>query len=251
MGREIRKVPPHWDHPKQNPNENRYGHEGLQPMHNQTFEVRFAEWLADFDRIRAGNLDELERKCYPRGLADWLIDEGAPHDPAYYRPWKDEEATWFQLWETVSEGTPVSPPFASKEELADHLAEHGDNFGASEGRDEGKGARLSLCHGRRMGAVSRGRRRQGDDWRRVRYARRARPMTVCHGCNKPLDAGLFEVRTYHTQCDPQGRVTMLERAIQAFLAHWDSDRRVIDDPVSELRAALAGRPVQMKPAEPA
>lgn len=132
MGREIRRVPPHWDHPKRDPARNPYRNEGLQPMYDQSFDERFAEWLADFDRIRAGNLTDLEREFYPRGLADWLLDEGQPHDPAYYRPWKDSEATWYQLWETVSEGTPVSPPFATKEELADHLAQYGDGgWGAS------------------------------------------------------------------------------------------------------------------------
>lgn len=96
-----------------------------QPMYDRSFEGAWAEWLADFDRIRAGNLDDLERECYPRGLADWIQDCLAP-DPAYYRPWRDEEATWFQVWQTVSEGTPVSPPFATKEELIDYLAKHGD-----------------------------------------------------------------------------------------------------------------------------
>jgi hypothetical protein len=37
-----------------------------------------------------------------------------------------EDATWYQLWETVSEGTPVTPPFATKEELVQYLVEHGD-----------------------------------------------------------------------------------------------------------------------------
>jgi hypothetical protein len=26
---------------------------------------------------------------------------------------KGKEATWFQAWETVTEGTPVTPPFAT------------------------------------------------------------------------------------------------------------------------------------------
>ena len=123
MGREVRRVPPNWKHPETQDN---YGRTCLQPMHDETFDERFTEWLADFDRVRAGNLTDTEREWYPRGLADWLMDEGAPLDPAYYRPWQDDEATWFQLWETVSEGTPVSPPFATKEELAAHLAVHGD-----------------------------------------------------------------------------------------------------------------------------
>jgi len=124
MGREIRRVPANWQHPKTT---NKYsGREELQPMYDQHFDARFAEWLADFDRVRAGNLDDIEAECYPRGLADWLQDEGAPPDPAYYRPWKDDDATWFQVWETVSAGTPVSPPFATPGELIDYLSTNGD-----------------------------------------------------------------------------------------------------------------------------
>lgn len=73
-------------------------------MYDENFESAFAEWLADFDRIRSGGITDFERECYPSSnpLAEWLCDEGMPRDPAYYRPWRDEEATWFQVWETVS-----------------------------------------------------------------------------------------------------------------------------------------------------
>lgn len=126
MGREIRRVPANWQHPMTDRRDGRG--ERKQPMYKGRFDKRFAEWLADFDRIRAGNLDDLERECYPRGLADWLNDEGLPPDPAYYETWSEEEATWYQVWETVSEGTPVSPPFATEDELIDYLAANGDEW---------------------------------------------------------------------------------------------------------------------------
>jgi hypothetical protein len=94
-------------------------------MYDEHFDNAFAEWLADFDRIRAGDLKDYEKECYPNGLSDYLSDHSVPLR-SYYRPWKDGEGTWFQLWETVSEGTPVSPPFATKEELAEYLAKNGD-----------------------------------------------------------------------------------------------------------------------------
>lgn len=81
MGREIRRVPPNWEHPQRDPRKNPYRHEGLQPMRDRRFDEAFAEWLEDFDRVRAGNLSDFERECYPRGLADWLHDEGAPPEP--------------------------------------------------------------------------------------------------------------------------------------------------------------------------
>lgn len=123
MGREIRMVPPNWEHPKNDRGQ-------LQPMHDENFADRFANWLVDFDRIRRGELTDLDRECYAEPgmnpLAEWLRDEGTPPNPAYYRPWRDEEATWVQVWETVSEGTPVSPPFETREELADYLVKNGD-----------------------------------------------------------------------------------------------------------------------------
>lgn len=130
MGREIRMVPPNWQHSK-----NDRGH--LQPMHDRSFADEFTQWLADFDRVRAGSLTDLERECYAEPgmnpLAEWLRDEGTPPNPAYYRPWRDDEATWFQVWETVSEGTPVTPPFASRSELVDYLVAGGDDWDRKRG----------------------------------------------------------------------------------------------------------------------
>ena len=97
-------------------------------MYDYHFDDVFADWLAEFDRIRAGDLDEQERKWYPRGLGDWLSDNGRPPDPAYYRPWKDDGATWYQVWATESgggrgQGTPITPRLPL-EELLEYLVNH-------------------------------------------------------------------------------------------------------------------------------
>jgi hypothetical protein len=121
MGREIRKVPANWEHPVTT---DLYGRERLQPMYDQTFSDAASEWKESFAKWEAG-----ERPSYfedrPEGYEYWEWDN-TPPDRAFYRPWKDEDATWVQLWETVSEGTPISPAFATPEELVDYLAEHGD-----------------------------------------------------------------------------------------------------------------------------
>ena len=111
MGREIRKVPPNWDHPKKEGYDDR-----LQPMYDRDYTTARKEWL---DGLAAHKPEEHDG-------ADFWEWEGGPPERAYYRLYSDEEATWFQLWETVSEGTPVSPPFATKEELAAYLAVNGD-----------------------------------------------------------------------------------------------------------------------------
>lgn len=122
MGREIRKVPAGWDHPV---TQDTYGRERRQPMYDETYETASAEWLSEFDRIRSGGAKGYEIECYPGGVVDWASENTAP-SKEYYRPWSDDEAVWFQLWETVSEGTPVSPPFETEDELIEYLAYNGD-----------------------------------------------------------------------------------------------------------------------------
>lgn len=130
MGREVRRVPPNWDHPKIE----QHGRVDYQSMYDTNFDEVFQEWLDNFDRIRANGMTDDERKCYPNGLRDWLREDGRFPDSANYRPWQDAEATWFQAWETVSEGTPVTPPFETKVELIDYLVLRGDFWDQKRGR---------------------------------------------------------------------------------------------------------------------
>jgi hypothetical protein len=124
MGREVRMVPANWEHPARDPSCDPYRHGGYQPMHDQTFAEAAAEWKASFAKWEAG-----ERPSYytddGSGTEFWEY-EGEPPNRFYYRPWADDEAVWFQVWETVTEGTPVSPPFATEGELIDYLAANGD-----------------------------------------------------------------------------------------------------------------------------
>jgi hypothetical protein len=129
MGREIRMVPPNWNHPR--------GERGdHQPMYDKRFEDAAAKWKDDFRKWEAGEREEWIGDSAD-GQEYWEYN-GDPPDRAYYRPWKDGEGTWFQVWETVSEGTPVSPPFATKQELIEYLVEHGD-FWDQQRRREGLG----------------------------------------------------------------------------------------------------------------
>lgn len=122
MGREIRRVPPNWQHPLDERGR-------LQPMYDRTFADAAEEWKLEFEKWEAG-----ECHCSADGTKlevwEWI---GNPPDRKYYRPFSDEEATWYQLWETVTEGTSVSPPFATLEELAAHLAKFGDDWDLKRG----------------------------------------------------------------------------------------------------------------------
>lgn len=160
MGREIRRVPPNWEHPEKsyeryNRQTGRYEKTmDYQPMYDRWFEDEVEEWDEDNKDWESGlrpNYDpdnggrvwvpaaEWEYKSIYANRPDmtWAdYHHERPSDPAYYRPYRDEEATWYQMYETVTEGTPVTPPFATKEELVEYLVANGD-FWDQERRAEG------------------------------------------------------------------------------------------------------------------
>jgi len=123
MGREIRKVPPNWEHPKDA--QGRYV-----PLLDVDYESAAASWAAEYEQWRDGThpRQQGEFGCEEK----WFWDYDSPPDRETCRPKFLEPATWFQVYETVSEGTPTTPPFATASELIDHLVRHGE-FGEHEG----------------------------------------------------------------------------------------------------------------------
>lgn len=127
MGREIRSVPPNWDHPRASD-----GY--LQPMFKERYEQAVAKWIANHLLWSAGvhqdQLTESEGNTYKASDHEYYAQwNGGPPDINYYNTYyTKDQATWFQLYETVTEGTPVSPPFATREELIDYLKTKGENW---------------------------------------------------------------------------------------------------------------------------
>jgi hypothetical protein len=73
-------------------------------------------------------------------------------------------------------------------------------------------------------------------------------MTTCPGCSQPLEP-LAQIRTYHAQCDPQGRVERLERVLASWREKYELEedgRRFVSIPLSVFDSALAYQPAQMK-----
>lgn len=125
MGREIRRVPANWEHPRVQ-HHWRNGKDAYQPMYNQPYIEALDEWLEQHRLWQAGqHPDQLSGDgTEPAYYAQW--NNNAP-EVEYYRPaWKPEDMTWWQVYETVSAGTPVTPPFATQDELIDYLVENGD-----------------------------------------------------------------------------------------------------------------------------
>ena len=110
MGREIRKVPSSWEHPKDEK-------EHFKPL----FDWTYAEAL------KLHFLNELPGHLWPpicwQYLPEWF--KCWPSRECYRPRWDDNEATHFQIYENVTEGTPVSPVFESLNEMKKWLLEQG------------------------------------------------------------------------------------------------------------------------------
>lgn len=138
MGREIRRVPPDWEHPKYwHQYLNRPMEEVFHPLFDEVYEDALAKWQAKAAQWDADEPDEDGqrpseiRAKYP-GIETYDDWDGEAPDPEYYRHrrWATEEATAYQLYETVSEGTPLSPVCKTREEMVEWLVTDGGRDGS-------------------------------------------------------------------------------------------------------------------------
>jgi hypothetical protein len=132
MGREIRRVPLNWQHPK-----NELGH--FRPLHDFPFEDELAEWTEGKRRWDAGE-DPKRAEYAAKGVSySWEEWTDVAPNPAYYRPdWPKETRTAYQVYENVSEGTPISPVFATRDELLAWLTQPDGAPGMGIGGDRQK-----------------------------------------------------------------------------------------------------------------
>jgi len=126
MGREIRRVPKGWEHPTKTEFDpfKRMTVTRFTPMYDEDYETAAARWWLkavawQAKDLESDALDDFEKRCCAEGETKWFWEwDGGPPDPDYYRPvWSDDERTCFQIYQTVSEGTPCSPVFENLEQL--------------------------------------------------------------------------------------------------------------------------------------
>ena len=97
MSREVRRVPANWEHPKDEKGR-------LIPL--------FSSFTYNEEEIKEGLRD------------GWLKDE-PPHYGCDVMPdWPEAERTHYQMYESTSEGTPISPVMETPEALARWLADN-------------------------------------------------------------------------------------------------------------------------------
>jgi len=139
MGREVRRVPPDWQHPK-----DERGH--YIPLLGGGFSDRLAEWDEEAAQWAKGY-----RRDYVSG--GWAVRDGEEGEAGYtyaeyagerpraenYMPdWPSEQRTHWQMYEDTSEGTPISPVMDTPEALARWLADNNASaFGSATASYEG------------------------------------------------------------------------------------------------------------------
>lgn len=122
MGREVRRVPPYWEHPKRADGQ-------YQPMFDSSFEEELKQWQDGKSKWNeglqtdyAGGWKPIEEENRHYSWEEW---NGDRPDPRYYMPvWPAELRTHYQMYECTTEGTPISPIFETPEELARWLADN-------------------------------------------------------------------------------------------------------------------------------
>jgi hypothetical protein len=136
MGREVRRVPADWQHPKiQHTNFFGVTSEIFDPLHDGYNEA-LAEWLEGQAKWAEGLRSDwrggwipIEAEHKDSTWEDW---SGERPDPAHYMPdFPAEERTHWQMYEDTSEGTPISPVMETPEELARWLVDNGASAFAS------------------------------------------------------------------------------------------------------------------------
>ncbi len=126
MGREIRRVPENWKHPKDE--DGKY-----KPMVDYDFtktkvdwEEELAGWYEEQQEFENGKeFGDMYSKKNGFTYTEWAGEPPSPPNPDKFMP----KGEWYQLYEDVSEGTPISPPFETEQELVDWLTKNKDFWG--------------------------------------------------------------------------------------------------------------------------
>ena len=100
------------------------------PLFDQDYATAAQEWITGLLAWENGTysgpgnytVESLKRE----GIGYFWDYHGMPPDQEFYRPkWSAKEATCYQIYETVSEGTPISPVFETLDELVAWLVDRG------------------------------------------------------------------------------------------------------------------------------
>jgi hypothetical protein len=141
MGREVRRVPADWQHPKEEVPNWRTGRmvERYKPLFpGDRYQPRVDEWDAECAKWKAGWRPDYCTEPESIAMTYEQYSGQRPHRDDYMPNWPAGQCTHLMMYEDTSEGTPISPAFETPEELARWLTDNGASaFGDSTGSYEG------------------------------------------------------------------------------------------------------------------
>ena len=141
MSRKVRHVPADWKHPvyteSNAPYPNRVGRpiplfDGSYKRDAEEWDEGWAKWQEGLCESygTAGKWAPIDPEHAGLRYTDYAGTRPSPDD--YMPDWPEADRTHLMMYETTSEGTPISPAFATPEELARWLADNGASaFGGS------------------------------------------------------------------------------------------------------------------------
>ena len=121
MGREVRRVPKNWKHPRD-------AKGNYIPLH-EGFEKSLRVWESGNEKWNEGLVDDYNggwKKS--KSTKDMTFEEWCGKKPVqsnYMPDFDPKEATYYMMYETCTEGTPISPAMETPEDLAHWLADNG------------------------------------------------------------------------------------------------------------------------------
>jgi hypothetical protein len=137
MGREVRRVPADWQHPKQQVHNYYTGIvvEQYKPLYSgDLYQASVDEWDEECAKWKAGWRPDYCTDPETRAMTYEQYSGQRPHKDDYMPDWPAEQRTHLMMYEDTSEGTPISPAFETPEELARWLVDNKAHaFGSNTG----------------------------------------------------------------------------------------------------------------------
>lgn len=131
LGREIRRVPANWQHPK-----NQYGQDI--PLYDSRYSKVLTDWEEENKQWQNGLSSDYNCGWKPikEIYKDIPFEEWSGKKPVkedYMPEWTEEEKTHIQLYETTTEGTPITSVYNSNdlESLCEYASKNCSAFGSN------------------------------------------------------------------------------------------------------------------------
>lgn len=138
MGREVRRVPADWQHPKHWTGGMRGPEERYKPLFpGHRYQDAVDAWDDGLAAWKRGEYPEYADPAECQATTYEQYSGQRPHRDDYMPNWPAEQRTHLMMYEDTTEGTPISPAFETPEELARWLVHNkASAFGGKTGSYE-------------------------------------------------------------------------------------------------------------------